>query len=101
VPFGDPTAGRRLFTELGCGGCHTLPGVPGATGVAGPNLNNIGLRPTLAGESIPNSPEMMQAWLLDPQAVKPGARMPKVGLSQPEAADLVAFLFSQPYTTPP
>ena len=98
---GDPVNGRRLIQEKGCGGCHTLSGVPGATGVAGPNLTNIALRPTLAGESIPNSPEMLQRWLMNPAAIKPGTAMPNLGLSDQDARDLVAFLESQPHNLQP
>ena len=97
LPGGDPRAGQQLLIDKGCGGCHTVAGVPGASGVAGPNLTNIGLRPTLAGASIPNSPKTMTAWLMDPAALKSDARMPNVGLSQQEAQDLTAFLFSQRY----
>jgi cytochrome c1 len=39
----------------------------------------------------------MTAWLMNPSALKPDARMPNTGLSQQEAQDLTAFLFSQPY----
>ena len=97
---GDPEAGRQAFVRTGCGGCHTLPGVPGATGLAGPMLTNVVLRPTLAGESIPMSPETMTRWLLDPAAVKPGTTMPAVGLTEREAADLTAYLYSLGQTTP-
>ena len=96
---GDPNQGRRLIQERGCGGCHTVSGVPGATGVAGPNLSNIALRPTIAGDSIPNNPQMLEQWLLDPPALKPGTTMPKLGLSQQDAQDLVAFLEAQPRNT--
>ena len=98
---GDPTAGRRLITQKGCGGCHTVGGVPGATGVTGPNLTNIALRPTLAGESIPNSPETLVQWLLDPPSLKPGTSMPRLGLTAAEARDLAAFLESQPHNPQP
>jgi cytochrome c len=94
---GNPDSGRGLFGASGCGGCHTLYGLPGATGVAGPNLTNVTLRPTLAGETLPMSPASLTAWLLDPAALKPGTLMPRLGLSQQEAADLTAFLYSQPY----
>jgi cytochrome c len=98
---GDPGEGRRLIVAKGCAGCHTINGVPGATGVVGPNLTNVTLRPTIAGETIPNSPEMLVQWLLDPPAVKPGTTMPKLGLTEQEARDLVAFLESQPHTPQP
>jgi cytochrome c len=98
---GDPNIGRRLIGQKGCGGCHTLSGVSGATGVAGPNLTNVALRPTIAGESIPNSPDMLERWLIDPPALKPGTTMPRLGLSEQDARDLVAFLESQPHNPPP
>jgi cytochrome c2 len=94
---GDPNTGRILIQARGCGGCHTVSGVPGATGVAGPNLSNVALRPTLAGDSIPNSPDNLERWLLDPPSVKPGTTMPNLGLSDQDARDLVAFLESQPH----
>jgi cytochrome c1 len=95
---GDPQVGRQLIQQKGCGGCHTVDGVPGATGVAGPNLTNVALRPTLAGESIPNSSATLEQWLLDPQSLKPGTTMPRLGLSEQEARDLTAFLESQPHS---
>jgi cytochrome c oxidase subunit II len=33
--------GLAVFQENGCGGCHTLKGVPGATGTVGPDLDNL------------------------------------------------------------
>ena len=97
---GDPEAGRRAFLATGCGGCHTLAGIDGASGLAGPILTNVVLRPTLAGETIPMSPETMTRWLLDPAAVKPGTTMPSVGLDEREARDLTAYLYSLPRTSP-
>jgi cytochrome c len=97
---GDPEAGRRAFLATGCGGCHTLASVDGAAGLAGPILTNVVLRPTLAGERIPMSPETMTRWLLNPAAVKPGTTMPNVGLDEQEARDLTAYLYSLPNTPP-
>lgn len=94
---GDPMRGRDLFATIGCGGCHTLRGLPGASGVAGPNLTNVTLRPTLAGESIPMAPETLARWLVNPADVKPGTPMPSLGLSGEQARDVAAFLYSQPY----
>ncbi len=94
---GDAERGRQLFTAKGCGGCHTLAGLGGATGVAGPNLTNVTLRPTLAGETLPMSPDNLTQWLLDPPALKPNTLMPRLGLSSQEAQALTAFLYSQPY----
>ncbi len=92
---GDPNAGAQLFLPAGCGGCHTIAGLPGATGVAGPNLTNVALRPTLGGESIPNTPQNLAQWIADPPGLKPGTPMPRLGLSDDEARDLTAFLYAQ------
>jgi mono/diheme cytochrome c family protein len=35
---GDPVAGKKIFQQAGCGGCHTLADA-GATGTVGPNLD--------------------------------------------------------------
>jgi cytochrome c len=96
---GNPEVGRELFRSTGCAGCHTLSsgrGGPehGASGLAGPILTNVVLRPTLAGQSIPMSPETMTRWLIDPPAVKPGTTMPSVGLTEAEAWDLTAYLYA-------
>jgi cytochrome c1 len=97
---GDPEAGRRAFITAGCAGCHTLAGVEQARGLAGPILTNVVLRPTLAGETIAMAPETLTRFLLDPAAVKPGTSMPNVGLEEPEARDLTAYLYSLARTTP-
>src|SRR3954452_9103608 len=67
---GDPNRGYALVMAKGCGGCHTIRGIPNALGVAGPNLTNVTLRPTLAGEQARMSPQTLTAWLVDPAAVK-------------------------------
>jgi cytochrome c len=92
---GNPELGRELIVARGCGGCHTVPGVTGANGVVGPRLNNTALRSTLAGEEIPNSPDVMARWILDPPSVKPGTPMPRVGVTEQEAQDITAYLYSQ------
>ena len=43
-----PSNGQRLLADKGCGGCRTLAGVPAATGLAGPSLTNVALRPIVA-----------------------------------------------------
>lgn len=98
---GDPHNGRRLFVDTGCAGCHTIQGVPEATGIVAPNLTNVVLRPTLAGETIPLTPETMTQWLVQPSSLKPDTVMPSVGLTEQQARDITAFLYSLPYTRAP
>lgn len=72
--------------------CHTVQGVSG--GVLGPNLTHLASRATIAAATLPNTPEAIARWLDDPPGVKPGSKMPKIGLTQQEIAALVAYLQS-------
>ena len=96
---GDPNNGMALFTARGCVACHTIRPMDNATGAIGPNLTNMALRPTIAGEEIQNTPDNMVRWIMNPPAMKAGARMPVLGVSDPEARDLTAFLYSLPYNS--
>ena len=94
---GDPERGRTTFVDKGCITCHTIAGLPSATGILGPNLTNVSLRPTLTEASFTNNPAQMTRWIMDPPAMKPGTIMPNLGLTEAQARDLVAFLYSNPY----
>jgi cytochrome c1 len=95
-PTPDPAAvaaGQALITQKGCGGCHTIPGVAAASGAVGPNLAGVASRTTIAGGAVPNNgPDDLKRWILDPPAVKPGTQMPKLGLTDAEATQIVAYL---------
>lgn len=86
----DP-AGLRTFTTDGCAACHTIRGTS-ATGSVGPDLTHVGSRATLAALTIPNDEAALADWLHDPQHVKPGNRMPDLGLSDADVRSLVTFL---------
>ena len=62
----DPRDGARLISAVGCGACHTIPGINGAVGLVGPPLDQIGRRLYIAGV-LRNTPENLQAWLQDQQ----------------------------------
>ncbi len=90
---GDPRAGKDQLREHGCGTCHTIPGVPGATALVGPPLDKLARRSYIAG-TLPNTPENLQKWIAHPQAVKPGNAMPDVGLGDAEARNMTAYLYT-------
>lgn len=94
---GDPNSGRALFTARGCVACHTVLRLSNATGAIGPNLTNMVLRPTIAGDQIQNTPENMARWIVNPPGLKADTKMPVLGVSDQEARDLAAFLYSLPY----
>jgi cytochrome c oxidase subunit 2 len=80
---GDLAArGKRLFAEYGCYDCHTMGRV--GTPIAR-DLSGIGSR-------YPES--YLLRWLRDPAAQKPGTHMPKIELTEEEAAALAAYLAS-------
>lgn len=70
-----------------------IPGVRGAVSWAGPPLAEWSRRGWLAGR-FSNAPELLVAWLRDPQAMSPGSAMPNLGLGEAEARDIAAYLMS-------
>lgn len=93
MPGGDPVAGAELIEVYGCGACHTIPGIDNADALVGPPLTAWGERQTIAG-AVPNTPEYLLLWLQNPQALEPGTIMPDVGLSEQEARDVGAYLYT-------
>jgi cytochrome c oxidase subunit 2 len=93
-------AGREVFVAH-CGSCHTIQGVDtqanavrasAAGGVPGPDLTHVMARSNLAGETVPNTIGGISGWIANPQALKPGARMPVTYLSGPELSAVVSYL---------
>jgi cytochrome c oxidase subunit 2 len=84
--------GERAFFDNGCGSCHTIAGVTGATGRVGPDLTHVGSRSTLAALTLPNDADALAEWLRGPQHVKPGNRMPDLELSRGDVQSLVSYL---------
>jgi cytochrome c oxidase subunit 2 len=85
--------GRELFQSLACINCHTVRGTT-ANGRFGPDLTHLMSRSTLAAGMAANTPENLQAWIDDPDTLKPGALMPAMKLSGAELDQLVAYLLT-------
>jgi cytochrome c oxidase subunit II len=83
--------GEQVFLNAGCASCHTIRGTS-ARGAIGPDLTHVGSRTTLAALTIPNTPAELARWIRDPQRVKPGNRMPALGLPDADVRALVAHL---------
>jgi cytochrome c2 len=93
VPGGDASEGKQLIERLGCGSCHEIPGIEGADGRVGPPLDNLAERRYIAGK-LENSPDNVVRWITDPQGVNPGTAMPDLGVSDAQARDITAYLYS-------
>jgi putative membrane protein len=90
---GNPRAGKELIATFGCGACHTIPGVAGARGMVGPPLTQFAGRAYIAGE-VPNTERSLIQWIMNPQSIEPGTAMPNLGVSQAEARDIAAYLYT-------
>lgn len=90
---GDPGRGPRAIRAYGCGTCHTIGGVPGATGKVGPVLDGLAERAYVAGV-VPNTPGNLIAWIRAPRAIDPKTAMPDLGVRPQDAADIAAYLYT-------
>jgi cytochrome c oxidase subunit 2 len=83
--------GRDVFLNTTCVGCHAIRGTA-ATGKLGPDLTHLGSRATIAGGTLPNAPDSLAAWIVDPQDAKPGVSMPPTQLAADDLRAIVAYL---------
>jgi cytochrome c oxidase subunit 2 len=92
-PQAGPAAdGAAVFAASACVGCHTVRGV--SSGVIGPDLTHFGGRATLAAGLLPNTVDNVTAWILDPPRIKPGVKMPALGLTEAQARAIAVYLSS-------
>ena len=89
----DPERGRHLIEQHQCGRCHVIPGVAAARGRLAASLTAVGVRSYIAGR-IPNRPDTMAQWIVDPPSLVPGTAMPNLGVSPEDAQHMAAYLGS-------
>ena len=90
---GDAVRGVKAIQEAGCGSCHYIPGVAGAHGMVAAPLTWFSRRTFIAGE-VPNTAENLVLWIRSPQAIEPHTAMPSAGLTDQQARDVAAFLYT-------
>lgn len=91
--LGDSETGQKVFESVGCLGCHTVNNDPedekttleSLLNRQGPNLISLGSKTT---------PEWLYRWIKDPKAYWPDTKMPDLRLSDEEAKDITAYLYS-------
>jgi cytochrome c1 len=93
VPGGDAERGERALVRLGCGSCHVIPGVAGAEGGVGPPLTHFADRSYVAGR-LRNEPVALVKWIRDPMDVDSATAMPDLGVTESEARDIAAYLYT-------
>jgi len=93
VRGGDVERGKALIRQYGCGSCHAIPGLSGANGQVGPPLDHWSRRVYIAGE-VPNTLDFLIRWIEMPQAIEPETAMPNLRVSEGEARDIAAYLYT-------
>jgi cytochrome c2 len=91
---GNIARGQQAARELGCVACHIMPGIRGPRSRVGPPLEDFALRHFVAG-AADNTPQNVQQFIRDPRSIAPRSAMPKLDVSEAQARDLAAYLFSQ------
>jgi cytochrome c oxidase subunit 2 len=87
----EAARGREVFLAGPCVMCHQVRGTPSG-GTFGPDLTHFGSRLTLAAATRPNTRGHLAGWILDPQQMKPGNKMPANSLDPSDLQALVSYL---------
>ena len=85
--------GQQVFLGSACVLCHAIRGTP-ARAQVGPDLTHLASRQTLAAGTLPNTRGHLAGWIGNPQAIKPGNKMPRVPLRPEEFHPLLEYLMS-------
>jgi cytochrome c oxidase subunit 2 len=84
--------GERLFLDRGCASCHTIRGSVAFFGKFGPDLTHVASRRTLAAGLLGNGRDALARFIANPQAVKPGSRMPHTPLTDDDLHAIVQYV---------
>jgi cytochrome c oxidase subunit 2 len=90
---GSAALGQEVFLNSSCVSCHAIRGTS-ASATVGPDLTHVAGRRWLAAGTIPNTRGNLGGWIVDPQSIKPGNKMPPTNLSGPELQALLDYLES-------
>jgi cytochrome c oxidase subunit 2 len=88
---GQQRRGQQVFLSATCVMCHTVAGT-GASSEVGPDLTHVGGRRRIASGTLVNEQEHLARWIADPQAFRPGVRMPPHPFAPADLEALAAYL---------
>ena len=88
---GSMPEGQKIFERTACINCHTVAGTA-ANGRFGPDLTHMMSRDTIASGAATNTPANLRRWIQNPNTIKPGSKMPAMGLSDPELDSVTQYL---------
>ena len=87
---GAAAQGSALFQQRSCVNCHAIKGTVAGAGV-GPDLTHFASRRQMGAGIAENTPENLHRWLVDPQQIKPGVKMPNFQFTDEQVAQLSAY----------
>ena len=90
---GNPDLGEVAIRTYGCDSCHTIPGIATADSTVGPPLDDWADRHYISGR-LANTADNLILWIRFPQSVEPGTAMPDLGVSEQEARNISAYLYT-------
>ncbi len=95
-PAAPPTdslalAGQQVFVNGPCAMCHNITGTT-ASGIVGPDLTHLASRRMIGAGTLLNRRGQLAGWIVDPQGIKPGVRMPSNQLAPNQLRALLAYL---------
>ena len=94
VANADATRGKAVIERVGCGSCHTIPGVRWPQGKVGPDLDGLAERALIAGK-LPNEPDVLATYIRNAPSLVPGSGMPAMPTTETDARDIAAYLYEQ------
>jgi cytochrome c oxidase subunit 2 len=83
--------GQEVFLGSTCVMCHAIAGTPAGSRI-GPDLTHLASRRTIAAGTLPNTRGNLAGWIINPQAIKPGVRMPPNRLDSDDLQALLTYL---------
>src|SRR6202166_2586740 len=90
-PTSAASEGQNIFESTACINCHAVAGTA-AKGRFGPDLTHLMSRDTIAAGVAANTEENLRSWIRNPDAIKPGSRMPAMQLNEAELDAVTAYL---------
>lgn len=88
---GTVSEGQKIFERTACINCHTVAGTA-ANGRFGPDLTHLMSRETIASGAASNTAVYLRRWIKDPNTIKPGSKMPAMGLSDRELDAVTQYM---------
>ena len=83
--------GQEVFLASSCVMCHAIGGTPAGSRI-GPDLTHLASRRTIAAGTLPNTRGNLAGWIVNPQGIKPGVRMPSTRLDSDDFQALLTYL---------